>query len=110
MLRADGFQLVVHQDHYGSRQNVPDPEIIAECAKQGWCLLTGDPTMLTQWEQEIRAAGIAVFSQSNNHEGPAHWGPRICAKHNLIRRAADRRARPFAMIITPGGGHKYLNF
>lgn len=75
-LRKAGFRIVVHDDHFGKRQDVGDPEVILECARSGWVLLTGDKDMPRRWTREIRMARIRVFCQTNNHQGPKIWVPR----------------------------------
>lgn len=109
-LKAAGFQVIVHQDHYRGRQDVQDPEIIAECGKNGWFLLTADSALITRWAQDIKNAAIGVFCQSNNNDGPLLWGPRICNLKKRIIRAARTKQRPFAGVMTVGCKIQYRKF
>jgi uncharacterized protein with PIN domain len=99
-LRAAGFRLVTHDEHFAKRQDVEDPEVIAECGRQGWYLLTGDGDLTRRWAREIRAAGIGVFCQTNNHQGPRLWVPRIVVAKPKILRAINKWERPFVGFIT----------
>ena len=99
-LRAAGFCLVVHEDHFNKRQDVADPEVIAECGRRGWFLLTADNSLPRRWAKEIRAAKVGVFCQTNNHQGPRLWVPRIIAAKPKMLKAVHRWERPFVGFIT----------
>jgi len=99
-LRAVGFALVVHDDHFNKRQDVLDPEVIRVCGEQNWFLLTGDSDLTRRWSTEIIAANIGVFCQTNNHHGPALWCPRICGLKAEIISLAQKQAKPFIAFIT----------
>jgi hypothetical protein len=99
-LRKAGFCIVTHDEHFHRRQDVLDPEVIAEVGRQGWCLLTGDSDMPRRWASEIRAAKIAVFCQTNNHQGPRLWLPRLVNAKPKILRAVEHWEKPFVAFIT----------
>jgi hypothetical protein len=99
-LRKAGLRIITHDEHFDKRQNVLDPEVIQEVARQGWVLLTGDGDMPRRWANEIRTAKIAVFCQTNNHQGPRLWVPRIIAAKPKILRAIKNLDRPFVAFIT----------
>ena len=91
----EGFTVQIHHDCFYGRQDVSDPEIIEECGKRGWYLLTGDGNLCSTYPAEVMRAQIGVFVLSNNHDGPEKWGPRIVAAKASMIRATQRRARPF---------------
>ncbi len=99
-LRAAGFRVIVHDDHFKGRQDVYDPEIIRECGRNGWFLLTGDNDLTRRWAKEIAEAKIGVFCQTNNHQGPKLWIPRICYLKKSIIRLALKEPRPFVAFMT----------
>jgi hypothetical protein len=99
-LRAAGLRIVTHDEHFAKRQDVLDPEVIAEVAKQGWILLTGDSDMPRRWSQEIREARLGMFCQTNNHQGPRLWVPRILSVRPSMFRAIKNWERPFVGFIT----------
>jgi hypothetical protein len=99
-LRQAGLRLVTHDEHFAKRQDVLDPEVIAEVGRQGWVLLTGDGDMPRRWASEIKTAGIAVFCQTNNHQGPRLWAPRIIQVKPKILRALKNWNKPFVAFIT----------
>jgi PIN like domain len=99
-LRIAGFRLVVHDEYFSRRQDVLDPEVIAECGFQRWFLLTGDSDMPRRWSIETKRAGIGVFCQTNNHQGPRLWVPRIIFLKKKLIKAALNWNRPFVAMIT----------
>jgi hypothetical protein len=99
-LRKAGYRIVVHDDHFSKRQDVLDPEVILECSKNGWPLLTGDSAMPHRWSREIRAAKIRVFYQINNHQGPRIWAPRWAKIRLKIFKACIRWAAPCAGSVS----------
>ncbi len=100
-LRSAGFRLVVHDEHFNKRQDVDDPEVIAECGRQGWLLLSrADSDLPRRWAKEIRTAGIGVFCQTNNHQGPRLWVPRLVKAKKKMLKAAKRWDMPFVGFIT----------
>ena len=99
-LRQAGFRLVIHDEHFNGRQDVGDPEVIAECGKHRWVLMTGDSDLPRRWIGEIRKARIGVFCQTNNHQGPRLWVPRIIASHKKIVKVMKRWEVPFVGFLT----------
>ena len=99
-LRKAGFRLVVHDEHFSRRQDVLDPEVIRVCGENSWLLLTSDNDLTRRWASEIAAARIGVFCQTNNHQGPSLWAPRICFLKQDIIELAVRQLRPFIAFIT----------
>jgi hypothetical protein len=99
-LRKAGFCIVTHDEHFHKRQDVLDPEVIAEVGSKGWFLLTGDRDLTHRWAVEIRAARLGVFCQTNNHQGPRLWVPRIVKAKPKIMRAVKNWDRPFVAFIT----------
>lgn len=57
--------------------------------------------MPRRWANEIKAAGIGVFCQTNNHEGPLLWVPRIISAKATLLRAAKNWDMPFVGYISP---------
>jgi hypothetical protein len=98
----------VHDDYFGKRQDVPDPEVIAECGINGWFLLTGDSDMPRRWKNEIDSASIGVFCQTNNHHGPVLWVPRIISVKAKIERLIRKRSGPFVAYITAESNSQLL--
>jgi uncharacterized protein with PIN domain len=98
-LRLAGFSIVVHDEHFPGRQNVPDPEVIEECGKNGWALLTADSDLTRRWAKEVRAANIGVFCQTNNTQGPRLWIPRIINAKARLTSAYARWNKPFIAFI-----------
>jgi len=104
MLRDAGFILRTSFEHFGEADaRIADPVIIASCALLNHVLLTGDGDMPRNWNQEIIGARIAVFITTDNHEGPAAWGPRIIAAKEDILRELRRREKPFTATIAKEG-------
>jgi len=101
-LRRAGFRLIVHDEHFKGRQDVDDPEVIAECGRHDWHLLTADSDMPRRWSKEIRAASIGVFCQTNNRQGPRLRVPRIIELKAKMYRAALNWEKPFVGYITAG--------
>ena len=99
-LRKAGFRLITHDEHFKKRQDVLDPEVISEVGRYEWVLLTGDGDMPRRWAKEIRTAQIALFCQTNNHQGPRLWVPRIIAAQPKIFRALRNWDKPFVGFIT----------
>ena len=99
-LRQAGFRIVVHDDHFAKRQDVEDPEVISECSRNGWTLLTGDKDMPRRWALEIRRAAIRVFCQTNNHQGPRLWVPRWIKMRPQICKACISWSAPCVGFIT----------
>jgi predicted nuclease of predicted toxin-antitoxin system len=98
-LREAGFCLVVHDEHFNKRQNVDDPEVISECGRNEWFLLTADSDLTRRWAKEIRSARIGVFCQTNNNQGPRLWIPRIIKGKSGLLRAAFTWEKPFIAFI-----------
>jgi predicted nuclease of predicted toxin-antitoxin system len=98
-LRKAGFCIVVHDEHFNRRQDVLDPEVIAECGKNGWILLTGDSDLPRRWVREVKSAAIGIFCQTNNHQGPRLWAPRIVYVKSKMIKAALNWNRPFIAMI-----------
>lgn len=99
-LRAVGFRLAIHDDHFHKRQDVKDPEVIAACGENRWFMLTGDSDLPRCWRKEVDAAAIGVFCQTNNREGPQLWVPRIILLRAKILRLANKERLPFVAYIT----------
>jgi hypothetical protein len=99
-LRNAGFRVVVHDDHFGGRQDVLDPEVIQVCGINGWFLLTGDGDLIRRWSRELAQAKIGVFCQTNNRHGAALWVPRICGLQASILKLAREEPPPFVAYIT----------
>jgi hypothetical protein len=99
-MRRAGFCIVTHDEHFDKRQDVLDPEVIAECGNNGWLLITADGDMPRRWADDIRTAGIGVFCQTNNHQGPRLWIPRIILAKAKILRAAKNWDKPFVGFIS----------
>jgi hypothetical protein len=89
----------VHDEHFNRRQDVDDPEVIAECGRQGWILLTADSDLTRRWAKEIKTAAIAVFCQTNNTQGPRLWSPRIIAAKSKMTKALAKWEKPFIAFI-----------
>ncbi|MBB6145602.1 hypothetical protein HNQ77_003563 [Silvibacterium bohemicum] len=100
MLREAGFALIIHDEHFGRRQDVLDPEVIRACGENGWFLMTADSDLPRRWAKEMSIAQIGVFCQTNNHQGPKLWAPRICSLKAEIMLLASTEARPFTAYIT----------
>jgi hypothetical protein len=101
ILRAAGFEVVTHQERYGTQRGTePDPDIAIECGKQRNVLITADPDFEHIYGAEVRDAKIAVFYLTNNHEGAEIWGARILAAHADMERELGRRRKPFVAHIT----------
>lgn len=100
-LRKAGFHIVIHDDHFGKRhQTILDPEVITECGRQGWFLLTADKDMPFRWAAEIINANLGVFCQTNNTQGPKLWAPRLVALKEQIIKKSRNVATPFVIQIT----------
>jgi hypothetical protein len=99
-LRQAGFRIVVHDEYFSKRQNVDDPEVITECGRHNWVLLTGDSDLPRRWAKEIQMARIGVFCQTNNHQGPRLWVPRIIKAHKKMHKAMRRWKVPFVGFLT----------
>jgi hypothetical protein len=104
MLRSPDFIIVTHYEEYGDEgHNLGDPAIIRDCGMKNRVLLTGDKDLIHTYAREIRDARIAVFVTTDNHEGPAKWGPRIIAAKSDIWRELRRRKKPFTSVIAKEG-------
>jgi hypothetical protein len=104
MLRGAGFILRTSFEEYGEVDSgIGDPVIIASCGMLNHVLLTGDQNLIRSWNKEIIQAGIAVFTTTDNQEGPAQWGPRIIAAKPDILRELRRRKKPFTATISKDG-------
>ena len=76
MLRPNGFSVVTHYEEYGDEgHKIGDPVIIQDCGLKNRVLLTGDKDLIHTYAREIKDAKIAVYVTTDNHEGPAKWGP-----------------------------------
>jgi hypothetical protein len=91
---------VIHDDHFHKRQDVEDTEVIAACGMNRWFLLTGDSDLPRRWRKEVVLAEIGVFCQTNNHQGPQLWVPRIVLVRSKMIRLANRQKLPFVAFIT----------
>lgn len=94
---------MTHRSCFGERQDVSDPEVIAHCGKSHMVLISADYDFEAMYAKEIRAAKIAVFVVSNNHEGPDKWGPRIVSAKDEIFDQLKRRKKPFVGFIGESG-------
>ncbi len=103
ILRAADFTLITHTQVYKDRQDVKDPEIIADCGKAKTVLLTADSDLEFSYAAEINAAKIAVFVLSNNNDGPEKWGPRIINARQDMEREIRRRRKSFSAQINAEG-------
>lgn len=103
MLRLADFTIITHAQVYKDRQNVLDPEIIADCGKAKTILLTADADLEFTYAAEITKAKIAVFVLTNNNDGPGKWGPRIINAKRDIERELARRRKSFAARISTDG-------
>jgi len=104
MLRDAGFILRTTFEEWGEADSkIADPTIIANCGLLNRVLLTGDKDLVRTWNNEIIQAEIAVFTTTENNEGPAAWGPRIIAAKDGILRELRRRQRPFTASISKDG-------
>jgi hypothetical protein len=97
------FKIVTHRSCFGERQNVSDPEIIEFCGKKHLVLISADYDFQSMYAKEIRAAKIAAFVVSNNHEGPNKWGPRIVSAKDEILFHLKNRNKPFVGLISETG-------
>lgn len=100
ILSAAGFTLQTHHVVYYGRQDVTDPEIIDECGKRSWFIITADGKFHIRWEIEIRQAQVGIFILSNNHEKPEIWGPRIVSLQSRMHYATQHRLCPFVGHIS----------
>jgi hypothetical protein len=104
MLRDADFIIRTTFDEYGEAESrIADPVIIASCGLLNRVLLTGDQDLVRSWNKEIIQAEIAVFITTDNHEGPAAWGPRIISAKEDILRELRRREKPFTASISRNG-------
>jgi predicted nuclease of predicted toxin-antitoxin system len=103
ILRAAEFTLITHTQVYKTRQNVKDPEIIADCGKARTVLLTADTDLEFSYAAEINEAKIAIFVLSNNNDGPEKWGPRIINARQDMDRELGRRRKSFSAQINTEG-------
>jgi hypothetical protein len=109
ILRLANFDVIAHQEHYGPEaQKISDPEVISECGRLKYPLLTADGNMPFTFASEIRNAKIAVFLLSNNHEGPEVWGPRVISAKLDMEREWYGRAKPYTAHINREGRVSYV--
>jgi hypothetical protein len=99
-MRKAGYCIVTHDEHFDLRQDVLDPEVIEECGRNGWLLITADRDMPRRWADDIRKAQIGVFCQTNNHQGPRIWIPRIVSCKDKLLRAVKNWDKPFIGFIS----------
>ena len=108
MLRPS-LDVITHQEHFGAAaQTIPDPEVIDECRKLKRALLTADSELPFTYAAELRKAKIAVFVLSNNHDGPAAWGPRILSAALDMERELAVTAKPFCAHVNTEGRISYV--
>jgi predicted nuclease of predicted toxin-antitoxin system len=104
LLRPAGFKVFSHQSRYGAQgQNISDVEVIAGCGREHRVLLSADSDFEYMYGAEIKAAKIAAFVLSNNHEGPSKWGPRIIQAKDQVLLELKRRKKPFVGHINEYG-------
>lgn len=78
-LRTAGFTVQrfhewFRDEHGKARVNVPDPEIIRFCHKNGWLLLSRDHEMKKLHREEIRKSEVAILATANNKaEDQGEW-------------------------------------
>ena len=70
-LRTAGFTVQRFHEWFrdengNARSNVPDPEIIRFCSKNGWLLVSRDHEMKRLHREEIRKSEVAVLATANN--------------------------------------------
>jgi hypothetical protein len=72
-LEGIGYSIVCHQKHHNKRQGIKDDEIIPDCAKNNWLLVTTDKNMVLRYRDLLKQHRQALVFTSNNHEKYDTW-------------------------------------
>ena len=100
-LRTAGFTVQrFHEwfldEHGKPLKNVPDPELIKFCNKNGWLLVTRDHEMKNLHRQEIGRSHVAILATANNnHCDLDEWVAAIINLKSRILREFKKRERPW---------------
>jgi hypothetical protein len=104
MLRPAGFRIVTIYEEFGEAEaKITDPTFIVDCGFKTRVVLSGDQDMVYSYAKEIMEAGVAVFTTTDNNDGPKVWGPLIISAKEDILRELRRRQKPFAASISREG-------
>ena len=107
-LRGFGFDVVSHYEHYTLEttpdpQTVPDSEIIRECSKLGWTLLTADGKMEYAHFSVIRQSDISMFIVPSNDKNPRRWAEAMVKGRQAIYRCIKNYRLPFIARLNASG-------
>ncbi|MGO8721024.1 MAG: DUF5615 family PIN-like protein [Acidobacteriaceae bacterium] len=77
-------------------RNVPDPEVIKFCTRNGWVLVTRDHEMKNLHRQEIRKSDVAILATAHNSAKiQDEWVVAIINLKASILREFKKRERPW---------------
>lgn len=77
-------------------RNVPDTDIIAFCARNGWLLLTADHEMRNRYREQIKRTDVAILATAHNTvSNPDEWVAAIINLKSRILREFRNHERPW---------------
>lgn len=110
-LQRVGVQLMTHKN-MGWLNNMLDTEIIAECGKKGWAIITGDKSIerVPEERQAVINAKCKVFMFDDSHATRVEdWAASlVVGRHRLIE-IAERTDGPLFVTIKKCRVHGHLS-
>jgi hypothetical protein len=100
-LRSVGVNIQTHKN-MGWMNNMLDVDIIAECGKKGWALLSGDKSIerVPEERQAVINAKCKVFMFDDSHEtSMPDWAASLLVARHRILEIADRADGPLFVTI-----------
>lgn len=109
-LRALGFRIEVHDDHFP--QTTKDPEWIRFCSAQGWVIITPDWGIQKEPNRSVvtENPGACVFVLSQNNTRWEEWAAAIVVARPRINRTIKNTSPPFFARISKTGDVTLVGF
>ena len=104
LLRAEGFAIEVHDDHF--RPDAEDEVWLEACGTRKWIAITPDTHILKD-HAKMRVIGThnaRVFFLSSNNATSEVWAQAIISSRKQIVNVLNNHTAPFVARIYPTGG------
>ena len=103
LLRHLDVRVEIHKRHY--LPGAPDPEWIADAAKRGWAIISGDKGIEYDGinRHAVAQSGARVFLLTDTESRGAEWAASLVMARHKIQRVATENRGPFFCNIEKGG-------
>jgi uncharacterized protein with PIN domain len=111
ILRAGGFKVEIHDDHFP--QNAEDPEWLTAAGQNNWIVVTRDERIRYRvaQRQAMRRANVRAFVLAAQGDLRAEMlAENLLKAMSKIRRVVEKQKPPFIAKISRGGDVAVLEF